>query len=122
MPTEPLMRVRPGRALPTLVPSNLPDGVAARGSIYAEGYCLNPIRKQHLLADEGSYFVTNNAQTGVAMTTTTGFSATAPFVIVQNQDALGGKRIYLDYAAFVNTAAGSAASGLTLFQGAVVLD
>jgi hypothetical protein len=73
-------------------------------------------------ADEGCYFVTNNAQTGVAMTTTVAFSATAPFLIIQNTAAAGGKKIYLDYLDLVTTAAGSAASGLTLIQAAVYLD
>jgi hypothetical protein len=74
------------------------------------------------LADEGAYFVANNAQTGVAMTTTVAFSATAPFLIIQNTAAAGGKKIYLDYLDLVTTAAGSAASGLTLIQAAVYLD
>lgn len=73
-------------------------------------------------ADEGAYFVANNAQTGVAMTTTLAFSATAPFVIIQNTAAAGGKKIYLDYLDLVTTAAGSAASGLTLIQAAVYVD
>jgi hypothetical protein len=73
-------------------------------------------------ADEGCYFVTNNAQTGIAMTTTVAFSATAPFLIIQNTAAAGGKKIYLDYLDLVTTAAGSAASGLTLIQAAVYLD
>lgn len=72
--------------------------------------------------DEGAYFVANNAQTGVAMTTTTGFDATKPFLLIQNNDAAGGKRIILDYAALVTTAAGSAASGLTLIQAALYID
>lgn len=72
--------------------------------------------------DEGAYFVTNSAQTGIAMTTTVAFDATKPFVIVQNTAAAGGKKIYLDYLDLVTTAAGSAASGLTLIQAAVYLD
>ena len=72
--------------------------------------------------DEANYFVANNAQTGVAMTTTTAFSATAPFLILQNNAATGGKKIILDYAALVTTAAGSAASGLTSIQAAVYID
>jgi hypothetical protein len=73
-------------------------------------------------ADEGAYFVANNAQTGVAMTTTLAFSATAPFLVIQNTAAAGGKKIYLDYVDLGTTAAGSAASGLTLIQMALYLD
>jgi hypothetical protein len=72
--------------------------------------------------DEGAFFVANNAQTGVAMTTTLGFSATAPFLLIQNTAAVGGKKIYLDYVDLVTTAAGSAASGLSLIQAALVID
>ena len=72
--------------------------------------------------DEGSYFVTNNAQTGVAMTTTVAFDATKPFVIVQNSAPAGGKKIQLDYLDLITTAAGSALSGLTLIQAAVAID
>lgn len=74
------------------------------------------------LADEGAYFVANNAQTGIAMTTTLAFSATAPYVVIDNSAAAGGKKIYLDYLALTTTAAGSAASGLTLIQASVYVD
>lgn len=72
--------------------------------------------------DEGAYFVANNAQTGIAMTTTVAFDATKPFIIVQNTAAAGGKKIYLDYIDLVTTAAGSAASALTLIQMALYMD
>lgn len=74
------------------------------------------------LNDEGAYFTAVNAQTGVAMTTTLGFDATKPFLLIQNTAAAGGKKIILDYAALITTAAGSAASGLTLIQSALYID
>jgi hypothetical protein len=72
--------------------------------------------------DEAAYFVANNAQTGVAMTAAAGFAATTPFIILSNNDAVGGKNIWLDYIDLVTTAAGSAASGLTTIQAALYLD
>jgi hypothetical protein len=72
--------------------------------------------------DEGAYFVTNNAQTGLAMTTTVAWDATKPFVLIQNTAAAGGRKIILDYIDLVTTAAGSAASGLTTIQAALYLD
>jgi len=99
--------------------------VAQRFGRYGEGAVLSYIRKSHLLADEGSYFITNNAQTGLATALLgTAFSATAlsPTLIVQNTDSPGGRRIYLDYVDLVTTAAGAAASGLTFIAMAITLD
>ena len=72
--------------------------------------------------DEGAYFVCNNAQTGLAITAAAAFAATTPFILISNNDAAGGKNIWLDYLDLVTTAAGSAASGLTLIQAALYLD
>lgn len=110
-----------------ILPASNPDGsntdAALRLGRYGEVYDLPLVRKSHLLADEGSYFVTNNAQTGVATNNGTAFSATAPFCVVQNNNSLAsGARLYLDYIALVTTTAGSAASGASSINAAVVID
>lgn len=93
---------------------------------YGEIAALSFIRKQHLLADEGTYRITNNAnQTGIIAAGSSAFSATAPSLIVYNNDQatnVGYKRIYLDFLNLVTTVVGSAASGLVNLQGAVYLD
>lgn len=98
------------------------NDIAARMDAYGGLFTQPRIRKAHALAKEGTYFVTNNAQTGVTMTTTAAFAAVSPFIAVQNNDVLGGKSINLDYATLTTTTAGSAASALTTIQMVVVLD
>jgi hypothetical protein len=122
MATEVEIKVIPSRVQPNPVADNFREGVPVRGTKYSEVYTQPMVRKSHALADEGAYFVTNNAQTGLAEANNTAFTAIAPFIIVQNTDSVGGRRIYLDYIALVTTAAGSAASGLVSIQAAVVVD
>lgn len=98
----------------------------ARLGRYGELYVSALGRKQHLLADEGFYFVANNAQTAITGQTDTAFTATHPTLMVVNTDSPGNptaKRIYLDYAYFLNggTAFTNATSNTGVF-GAVVLD
>jgi hypothetical protein len=46
---------------------------------------LSVVRKQHLLADEGSYFLANNnSQTGILSSAATGFVATTPALVIYN--------------------------------------
>jgi hypothetical protein len=99
---------------------NLPTRVGR----YREPYVLTPIRKQHLLADEGSYFVTNNAsQTGILSNAAVAWVATTPACVVYNTETNpAGKRIYLDFINLVTTVVGSAASGLVNLQAALYLD
>lgn len=92
---------------------------------YGEVYTMPMLRKQHLLADEGFYRVTNNAQTGITNQNATGWVATTPTLIIYNNDSPSNpayKRIYLDYINFVTTTAGSAASGLVDVQAALYID
>lgn len=96
--------------------------VALRLHSYGEVTTQPMVRKQYNLLDEGSYFVAANAQTAVAMTTTAAFSATAPFVLIQNLDPIGGRNIYLDYVNLANTVAGTAASALTYTGASLVVD
>src|ERR1700752_2690867 len=80
------------------------DGVEGelRGGRYREAYTLSLVRKQHALADEGSYRVTNNnsSTAGITDNLGTAFSATVPTVIIYNSDSPanpGYKRIHLDF-------------------------
>lgn len=112
------------RLLPTPFVDDRDSDRPARAARYGELFGLNPIRKQHLLADEGSYFVTNNAQTGIASPAVAVFGATTPLAIVANTDTVSAsaKRIYLDYMTMVTTAAGSFASAGVNLQLAVYID
>ena len=68
---------------------------------YGELYALTPGSPKSLLAEEGCYFSANNAQTGLAVAlTNTAFSATNPFILIQNSASpgSGGPVITLDYA------------------------
>jgi hypothetical protein len=88
---------------------------------YGEGYALSLFPDYGVLADEGTCFTVNNAQTGLATAAApTSFSATNPFLLIYNRDAQpNGKRIYLDTATLVATAAGTAGTNL---QCAVSID
>ena len=111
MGLDAIFKLITGRAIPApLVDST--EG-RPRGSRYGEAGVLSYVRKSHLLADEGSYYVTNNAQTGIASAVGTSFSATAGFIVVQNTDSTDNancRRIYMDYVNLTTTAAGSWAS------------
>lgn len=95
------------RALPQAVQDN--DAGVVRLDRY--GNIFGPIRKQHNLVDEGSYFVANNSGTGVATATApTAFSDTAPLLTIQNTDSMGNansKRIHLDWIRITQTAVGT---------------
>ena len=90
---------------------------------YRELSTVNMIRTKHPLADEGTYFTCNNAQTGLATAATpTAFSATNPFFLIYNQSAPSddfGLRIYPDFLMLLATAAGTAAASV---QFAITLD
>lgn len=126
MATEVLMKGRVSRALPQADVDGGRDGEPIRCGRYDEAYVLTPIRKTHLLADEGSYFIgSSGSQTGILSSAATGFVATTPACIIYNTDSssnTNGKRIYLDYMNLVTTVVGSAASGLVNLQAAIYLD
>ncbi len=84
--------------------------VAPRLAKYGEQYGIMLMRKQAALADEGSYLVTTNNQTGIATPAAATWVTTTPLMVVVNSNAVGGKSIYLDYLNLVCTAAGSWAS------------
>lgn len=124
MGLETLLRGWLSRSLPQAGTDNTPTVV--RLSRYGEIGVTPFVRKQHALADEGSYFVGSNGnQTGILSSAATGWVATTPAVILFNSDSPGNanaKRLYLDFMNLVTTVVGSAASGLVNLQGAVYLD
>lgn len=118
-----LTKGRVSRALPQADVDGGREGEPIRIGRYDEQYVLTPGKRQHVLADEGTYFVANNnGQTGILSSAATGFVATTPTCIITNTDALGGKRIYLDFLKMATTVVGSAASGLARMEGAVYVD
>lgn len=112
------------RQLPMPMPDGMSDGEPIRLDRYRQQYVNAPVRKQHLLADQGVYFVTNNAQTGIATPTGTSYSATVAMCIIANTDTVTAtsKRIYVDNIVLVTTAAGSWASAGVNLQGHIYLD
>lgn len=100
--------------------------VPPRFARYGEQYIVPLMRKQHALADEGSYFIANNnAQAGILSTPATGFVATTPAAIIYNGDSPTSpnyKRVYLDFLNLVTTVVGSAASALVNLQAALYID
>lgn len=95
------------RALPSINLDNANVDVGVRQFSYGE-VCTQPmVRKAHNLADEGSYFVANTAQTGVALANyVTSFTAVDPFIVIFNNNPTGGKNCYLDYIALTASTAG----------------
>lgn len=107
------------RALPSVNADSANNDVALRLDPYGGAYTQPLVRKAHNLADEGSYFVTNNAQTGIASAYNTAFTATAPFLLVYNGGAV---RVSLDYLALVAIAAGASTTLAGYIAAAVVTD
>lgn len=121
-----LVRGLVSRVLPAPNQDSPNVDVAMRQGRYGEQFALSVIRKQHLLADEGCYFMANNnSQTGILSSAATGFVATTPALVIANVDSPTSpsyKRIYLDFLNLVTTVVGSAASGLANLQAALYLD
>lgn len=99
------------------------NDVAVRLGAYGEFYNQPLVRKSHNLADEGSYFTVNNAQTGIASAYNTAYTATAPFITIYNGNtAAGAPTVYLDYCALVAIVAGASTTAAGYIAAAVVLD
>src|SRR5438132_1803253 len=98
------------RMLPQAEQDNDP-GIVRLGR-FGDVWTIGGVRKQHGLADEGSYFVANNGGTGAATSATpTSFVDTAPILAIYNQDSAGNqnsKRLHLDWIRLTQTAAGTA--------------
>src|SRR6266853_934272 len=114
-----LIRGLVSRALPSLNPDGANNDVALRLDPYGGAYTQPLVRKTHNLADEGSYFVTNNAQTAIVPTYATAFSATTPFITIYNNSTL---RAYLDYLALVNVVAGTCSTAIGYTALAIAVD
>lgn len=114
-----LIRGLVARVLPTLNPDSQSSDVAFRLDPYGGAYTQPLVRKAHNLADEGSYFVTNNAQTGIASAYNIAFTATAPFLLVYNGGAV---KVALDYLALTAIAAGASTTTAGYIAAAVVTD
>lgn len=123
-----LLKGLAGRTLSAIAPNadSQTADIASRMGRYGESYVLSLVRKQHALADEGSYFVANNnSQTGILSSAATGFVATTPALLVYNSDSPTSpsyKRTYIDALKLVTTVVGSAASGLVNLQAALYID
>jgi len=90
--------------------------ITPRYGRYGEQYTY-PVGKGgvYQAADEGCYFIAHNPTSGTGLATTaapTARTATKPFIMLMNQDSVGGKRVYLDYIKFIVTAAGTAGASL----------
>lgn len=92
------------------------------------GLITQPVlTKMHGLVDEQYYFVANDAQTAIATGTGTSFSATAPYLLIENNNSAPSAgqaaiNVLPDYLRLTCTAAGSAASGLTYVAFALYID
>jgi hypothetical protein len=111
------------RALPSRNFDSANQDVAVRLFTYGEMFTQPLVRKAHNLADEGTYFVTNNNQTAITPTFGTAFSATLPIVLIQNV-ATGSvaTQAYIDYITLTAIAATTAASAGVSTNLAVVVD
>jgi hypothetical protein len=88
--------------------SSSPSGY--RVSLRNDQYVLNSVPTKALLAQEGSYFTANNAQSGLATAASpNAFSATNPFILLVNGASTTSNPVVVvpDYIALVATAAGT---------------
>lgn len=114
LPPSGLLKGLVQRLLPPAKSDSTDIDVPLRLGRYGEQLAIVLMRKQHALADEGSYFVTHNAQTGVVSSLVgTAFSQTtlSPYLFLLNTDAV--KSIYLDYLNLICTVVGGAAASAT---------
>ena len=101
------------------------DGVDidARLTRYREQAVVNYITTKHPLADEGTYYNINSAQTGLATAAApTAFSATNPFLTIYNNASPSddfAKKLYFDYLTLLVTATGTLGTSV---QFAIVAD
>ena len=90
-------------------------GVPDRSGTYGEAHVNFRSSKQHVAADEASYFTTRTAAvlTGLATTAApTTYVNTNAFLCVTNGNAPGGPNIWMDYISMNCTAAGTAGVSL----------
>ncbi len=111
------------------LPSPSPEGAESEGYLrglrYGEAAAGSLVRKSHLLADEGSYFVVNNAQTGIVESNSIAFVITLPTLYVANNADPGdptAKSIGMDYVDLSVQTIGLTATAVTIKNLAVYLD
>lgn len=111
------------KLLPSFNPDSANNDIALRLDSYG-GVSTQPlVRKAHNLADEGTYFITNNAQTGIVPTYGTAFAAVSPFLTVYNgAPSPAVSKVNLDYLALVAIAAGASTTLAGYIAAALVLD
>lgn len=94
-----------------VLPASIADSVAsiARGGRYSEQLVIPVGSGIYPLVQEGSYFkaVNPTPETGIAQTIQATFLATNGILNVFNNNAGGGKDIFLDYLRLVNTVVGT---------------
>lgn len=86
-----------------------------RGTQYGDQGVQSLWSKPIGVASEGSYYLTRNptVETGLAtIAALATFADTSPFIIVTNNNPVGGRDIYLDYIKLINTAAGTGGTNL----------
>lgn len=91
-----------GRVLPSVNPDSSNNDVAVRQWSYGEIATQPMVRKTHALADEGTYWTLNSAQTGITPPLGTSFSATVAALVIVNNDT---RKLALDYFALSNIVA-----------------
>ena len=118
----PQIYAKTNRAIPTKVAdaSQLQPRVSGYGEFVTT--VLSPTT--YALADEGSYFKAVNATigTGIIHALTTAWSATAALFTINNSDAEGAKRIYLDYVRLVTGATAISMTVATSIESAITID
>jgi hypothetical protein len=115
----------PARALPSATPDQKSPVTNVRGGRYGEQYGLSLVPTKHLLADEGSYFMTTSANNpgggpGTAFSIAlgagfNGYSDTVPMFYLQNNDSKSnpvGKRVYFDYVKIICTTVLTSSTGV----------
>jgi hypothetical protein len=99
-----------------IAPDTLP--IVQRIGKYGETVAELLSAKPDKIVDEGSYFLTRNITTGVAgsgiATTAAGssFADTLPYIVVTNNNPVGGRTIYLDFIKLMTWTAGTNGTNL----------
>jgi hypothetical protein len=115
-----LIRGLINRALPVPNADATNNDAAFRQWTYGELTTMPIVRKQHTLADEGSYYVCNNAQTAIVPTYGTSLVATSPFIVIVNGSA--SQRLSLDYISLSAIVAGASTTTAGYTAIAVYID
>ena len=117
-----LFKLLVSRALPVPNADSSNSDTAVRGGRYGEVITENKVSTKHSLADEGSYFVNNFAQTPVALLAAAqvAFTALSPSIVLYNGSSTQQPvNLYLDFLKLTQV---GAPTGATSLQAAIVLD